>query len=146
MFCAVDENFAAYALLHHRHTPEMEQAIGAQLLFTPHLAPMNRGILATCYARPTSATSTDALLATLHEAYDDEPFVVVTDDPPSTKATMGANTCHVTARYDERTGWVVVLAALDNLVKGTSGQALQCLNLALGLDETLGLPTVGLLP
>ena len=145
-FCNVDEDFKAYGLLTHRHTPEMEQELGAQLLFTPHLAPMNRGILATCYARPTSPTSTDALLAALHDAYDAEPFVVVTDDPPSTKATMGANTCHVTARFDERTGWVVVLAAIDNLVKGTSGQALQCLNLALGLDETLGLPLVGLNP
>ena len=147
-FCGVDEDFKAYGHLTHRHTPEMEQELGAQVLFTPHLAPMNRGILATCYARPTSpsATSTAALLDTLHGAYDDEPFVVVTDEPPSTKATMGANTCHVTARYDERTGWVVVLAAIDNLVKGTSGQALQCINLAFGLDEALGLPKVGLLP
>jgi N-acetyl-gamma-glutamyl-phosphate reductase len=145
-FCNVDEDFKAYGLLNHRHTPEMEQELGAQLLFTPHLAPMNRGILATCYARPAGETSTAALLTALHDAYDSQPFVVVTDDPPSTKATMGANTCHVTARYDERTGWVMVIAAIDNLVKGTSGQALQCLNLALGLDETLGLPKVGLLP
>jgi N-acetyl-gamma-glutamyl-phosphate reductase len=144
-FCNVDEDFRAYGLLNHRHTPEMEQELGgAQLLFTPHLAPMNRGILATCYARPAAATSTAALMAALHDTYDDEPFVVVTDEPPSTKATMGANTCHVTARYDERTGWVVVLAAIDNMVKGTSGQALQCMNLAFGLPETLGLPRVGL--
>lgn len=155
-FCNVDEDFKAYGLLTHRHTPEMEQeldavlpaqaAARAQVLFTPHLAPMNRGILATCYARPSGSTSTAALLDVLHDAYDDEPFVVVTEDPPSTKATLGANTCHVTARYDERTGWVLVIAAIDNLVKGTSGQALQCLNLALGFEETLGLPTVGLLP
>jgi N-acetyl-gamma-glutamyl-phosphate reductase len=145
-FCNVDEDFKAYGLLNHRHTPEMEQELDAQLLFTPHLAPMNRGILATCYARPTVPTSTAALLDALHAAYDDEPFVVVTDEPPSTKATLGANTCHVTARFDERTGWVVVIAAIDNLVKGTSGQALQSMNLAFGLDETLGLPTVGLLP
>ncbi|HYD11208.1 MAG TPA: N-acetyl-gamma-glutamyl-phosphate reductase, partial [Acidimicrobiales bacterium] len=144
-FCAVDEDFKAYGLLNHRHTPEMEQELGgAQLLFTPHLAPMNRGILATCYARPTSS-SIDPM-AILHDAYNSEPFIVVTDDPPSTKATLGANTCHVTARYDERTGWLVVIAAIDNLVKGTSGQAIQCLNLAFGLDETLGLPKVGLLP
>jgi N-acetyl-gamma-glutamyl-phosphate reductase len=155
-FCNVDEDFSAYGLLTHRHTPEMEQELGAvlpaqgdaraQLLFTPHLAPMNRGILATCYARPAAPTSTAAVLDVLHAAYDAEPFVVVTDDPPSTKATLGANTCQVTARYDERTGWVLVIAAIDNLVKGTSGQALQCLNLALGLDETLGLPLVGLQP
>jgi N-acetyl-gamma-glutamyl-phosphate reductase len=145
-FCNVDEDFTAYGLLNHRHTPEMEQELGVQLLFTPHLAPMSRGILATCYARPAQPTSTDALLDVLHAAYDDEPFVVVTDAPPSTKATMGANTCHVTARYDERTGWVLVIAAIDNLVKGTSGQALQCINLAFGLDEALGLPKVGLNP
>ena len=145
-FCNVDEDFTAYGLLNHRHTPEMEQELGAQILFTPHLAPMNRGILATCYARPVGPTSTGALIDALRDAYDDEPFVIVTEEPPSTKATMGANTCHVTARHDERTGWVIVLAAIDNLVKGTSGQALQCMNLAFGLDETLGLPTVGLLP
>ena len=145
-FCAVDEDFRAYGLLDHRHTPEMEQELGgAQLLFTPHLAPMSRGILATCYVRPSGGGAIDPM-AILHDAYDDEPFVIVTNEPPSTKATMGANTCHVTARYDQRTGWVVVIAAIDNLVKGTSGQAIQCLNLALGLDETLGLPTVGLAP
>jgi N-acetyl-gamma-glutamyl-phosphate reductase len=145
-FGTANEDFAAYGLLNHRHTPEIEQAIGAQVLFTPHLAPMTRGILATCYARPTDATSTDALLGILHQAYEDEPFVVVTDAPPSTKATFGSNTAHVTARYDERTGWVLVLAALDNLVKGASGQAVQCANLALGLSETSGLPTVGVYP
>jgi N-acetyl-gamma-glutamyl-phosphate reductase len=145
-FCNVDEDFSAYGLLRHRHTPEMEQELGVELLFTPHLAPMSRGILATCYARPAGPTSTAALLDVLHASYDDEPFVVVTDDPPSTKATTGANTCHVTARFDERTGWVLVIAAIDNLVKGTSGQALQCINLAFGLDEALGLPKVGLNP
>jgi N-acetyl-gamma-glutamyl-phosphate reductase len=71
---------------------------------------------------------------------------VVSPTPPSTKATWGSNAAHLTARYDERTGWVVVLAALDNLVKGASGQALQCANLLLGLDETAGLPTVGVYP
>ena len=104
-FCTVDENFTAYGLLDHRHTPEIEQNLGAEVLFTPHLVPMNRGILATCYARPTARElTTDELLATLRDAYRDEPFVVVTARPPSTKATLGANTAHVTARYDERTG------------------------------------------
>ena len=145
-FGTVNENFVAYGLLNHRHTPEIEQATGAQVLFTPHLAPMTRGILATCYARPASKTSTDALLDLLREAYDAEPFVVVQESSPSTKATYGSNTAHVTARYDERTGWVVVLSALDNLVKGASGQAVQCANLALGLPETAGLPTVGVYP
>jgi len=148
-FGTVDEDFTAYGLLTHRHTPEIEQIIGAEVLFTPHLAPMVRGILATCYARPTAghpAPSTEEVMAVLHEAYDDEPFVVVTDDPPSTKATAGSNTAHVTARSDPRTGWVVVLCALDNLVKGASGQAVQCANAALGLPETTGLPIAGVYP
>lgn len=146
-FCTVDENLTAYGLLTHRHTPEIEQATGAQVLFTPHLAPISRGILATVYARPTAAglTTGDAL-GLLAGAYAAEPFIVVSERSPSTKATLGSNTCHLTARVDPRTGWLVVVAALDNLVKGASGQALQCANLALGLDETLGLPTAGLTP
>jgi N-acetyl-gamma-glutamyl-phosphate reductase len=141
----VNEDFTAYGLLNHRHTPEIEQASGAvDLLFTPHLAPMTRGILATCYARP--ATKAPDPLTVLHEAYADEPFVVVADNPPSTKATLGSNCAHLTARHDERTGYVVVLAALDNLVKGASGQAVQCANLALGRPEATGLPTVGVYP
>lgn len=142
-FATVDENFSAYGVLNHRHTPEIEQATGAKVLFTPHLAPMNRGILATCYARPIGELDP---LAVLKDFYADEPFVVVTDDLPSTKATLGSNTCHITARRDERTGYVVVLSALDNLVKGASGQAIQCANIALGLDETVGLPVVGVYP
>ncbi|MEM8906198.1 MAG: N-acetyl-gamma-glutamyl-phosphate reductase, partial [Actinomycetota bacterium] len=145
-FATADEDFTAYGLVSHRHTPEMEQAIGAQLLLTPHLAPMNRGILATCYARPTGETSTAVLLDALAGFYADEPFVVVREAPPSTKATTGSNTCHVSARFDERTGTVIVLSALDNLVKGTSGQAIQVLNLLAGDDETLGLPLVGVAP
>ena len=152
-FGTVDEDFVAYGLLHHRHTPEMEQILGAQVLFTPHLVPMVRGILATCYARPvagagsgTTGLSTADVLDVLHEVYDDEPFVVVADAPPSTKATSGSNCAHVTARVDERTGWVLSLCALDNLVKGASGQAIQCANIALGLPETAGLPMVGLYP
>lgn len=151
-FCAVDEDFTAYGLLNHRHTPEIEMAIGrhagtdVQVLFTPHLAPMNRGILATCYARPTGSISIDDAMACLHAAYDDEPFVVVSERSPSTKATLGSNSCHVTARVDERTGWLIVIAALDNLVKGASGQAVQCANLALGLPETSGLTVAGVYP
>jgi N-acetyl-gamma-glutamyl-phosphate reductase len=145
-FCAVDEDFAAYGLLDHRHTPEIEQATGAQVIFTPHLAPMNRGILATCYARPTGATSTGALLELYREAYAGEPFVVVGEASPSTKATLGSNCAHLTVRFDERTGWVLALCAIDNLTKGASGQALQCANLLLGLPETTGLPIVGVYP
>jgi N-acetyl-gamma-glutamyl-phosphate reductase len=145
-FCATDEDFAAYGLLDHRHTPEIEQAIGGQVIFTPHLVPMNRGILATCYARPTTATTTAALVESLRDFYAAEPFIVVGDEPPSTKATLGANTAHLTARYDERTGWVIVLAAIDNLVKGASGQAVQCANILLGLPEPAGLPIAGVFP
>jgi N-acetyl-gamma-glutamyl-phosphate reductase len=151
-FCTVDEDFTAYGLLDHRHTPEIEQNLthvaGAdvQLLFTPHLAPMNRGILATCYARPTAATTTAELRDVLHGAYDPEPFVVVRHDPPSTKVTLGSNAVHVTAYADERTGWVVALAALDNLTKGASGGAIQAANVALGLPEATGLPMAGLYP
>jgi N-acetyl-gamma-glutamyl-phosphate reductase len=150
-FGTVDEDFTAYGLLTHRHTPEMEQILGsgATVLFTPHLAPMVRGILATCYSRPAPsgpALSTATVMDILHEAYDDEPFVVVRDDPPSTKATAGSNAAHVTARVDPRTGWVVTLCALDNLVKGASGQAIQCANAVLGLPETAGLPLAGMFP
>jgi N-acetyl-gamma-glutamyl-phosphate reductase len=147
-FGTVNEDFVAYGLLTHRHTPEIEQASGAaNVLFTPHLAPMTRGILATCYARPTggAGAGTDPL-ALLADFYADEPFVVVSQQSPSTKATLGSNCAHVTARYDERTGYVVVLAALDNLVKGASGQAVQCANLALGLPETAGLPLTAVYP
>jgi N-acetyl-gamma-glutamyl-phosphate reductase len=142
-FATVDEDFTAYGLLTHRHTPEIEQATGASVIFTPHLAPMTRGILATCYARPASDADP---LAVLSEFYADEPFVHVGEASPSTKATAGSNCAHLTARRDPRTGWVLVLCALDNLVKGASGQAVQCANLALGLPETAGLPNVGLYP
>jgi N-acetyl-gamma-glutamyl-phosphate reductase len=145
-FGTVNEDFMAYGLLNHRHTPEIEQATGAQVLFTPHLAPMTRGILATCYARPARSTSTAELLDLLADAYRDEPFVVLGTAPPSTKATWGSNAAHLTVRHDERTGWVVALAAIDNLVKGAAGQAVQCANLLLGLDETTGLSAVGVYP
>ncbi|MEA3078042.1 MAG: N-acetyl-gamma-glutamyl-phosphate reductase [Actinomycetota bacterium] len=145
-FSNANEDFSAYGVLTHRHTPEIEQAIGAQVIFTPHLAPMTRGILATCYARPTSTNTDVDPLTILRDFYATEPFVVVTDDPPSTKHAYGSNVAHLTARYDERTGWIVVIAALDNLVKGASGQAVQCANLALGLPETTGLPIAGVFP
>ncbi len=148
MFSTVDEDFSAYGLLDHRHTPEIEQVTGAQVLFTPHLAPMNRGILATCYARPAAGKtpSTASLLASLARAYANEPFVVVRPASPSTKATMGSNSVHITARFDERTGYVMVICALDNLTKGASGGAVQAANVALGIDESLGLTNVGVFP
>jgi N-acetyl-gamma-glutamyl-phosphate reductase len=144
-FCTVDEDFTAYGLLRHRHTPEMEQVIGAQLIFTPHLAPMNRGILATCYAPPVSGRA-ESPLGALAEAYTGEPFIVVSPRSPSTKATLGSNSAHLSAERDPRTGWVVSICALDNLVKGASGQALQCANAVLGWPEATGLPLAGLVP
>jgi N-acetyl-gamma-glutamyl-phosphate reductase len=107
---------------------------------------MSRGILATCYARPTSEVTTEALLAALAGYYAGEPFVAVRSSSPSTKATLGSNAVHLTARSDPRTGHVIVLCALDNLAKGASGGALQSANVALGLPETAGLSSVGLLP
>jgi N-acetyl-gamma-glutamyl-phosphate reductase len=167
-FNAVHEDFTAYGLLDHRHTPEIEQAIGAQVIFTPHLAPMNRGILATCYARPASGAPPARApppppprppppppppppphsdpLDVLRSFYADAPFVVVDQRSPSTKATLGSNCAHLTARYDPRTGWIIAIAAIDNLTKGAAGQAIQCANLALGLPETAGLPIAGVYP
>ncbi|HVA75997.1 MAG TPA: N-acetyl-gamma-glutamyl-phosphate reductase [Acidimicrobiales bacterium] len=146
-FNTVDEDFTAYGLLTHRHTPEIEQAAGVEVLFTPHLAPMNRGILATCYARPASSgTAAPDPLRVLEDFYAGEPFVVVDERLPSTKATLGSNCAHITARTDSRTGWIVVISAIDNLTKGAAGQAIQCANIALGLEQTTGLPLVGLYP
>lgn len=151
-FGTVDEDFAAYGLLDHRHTPEMEQGLGVTVLFTPHLAPMVRGILATCYARPVDPAhdpgglTTEAAMGLLHDSYDGERFVVVSPEPPSTKATSGSNCAQVTVRVDPRTGWVLAIAAIDNLIKGASGQAVQCANLALDLPEGAGLPIAGVYP
>lgn len=146
VFSNIDSNVTAYGLLHHRHTPEMEQEIGVQLLFTPHLVPMSRGILATCYARPTADCSPDRVLGAMHSFYDGESFVSVIEGSPATKSVLGSNAAHVSARIDERTGTVIALCAIDNLTKGASGGALQAANVALGLDETAGLATVGLAP
>jgi len=142
-FSTVDGSFAAYGLVNHRHTAEMEMALGATMLFTPHLVPMSRGILATCYAAAPSACDP---LAILKAAYAGEPFVHVTEQPPATKWVSGSNACQLTARYDARTGRVVALAAIDNLGKGAAGQMIQCANLMLGLDESAGLATLGVYP
>jgi N-acetyl-gamma-glutamyl-phosphate reductase len=142
-FNSVDENMNAYGLLDHRHIAEMEMELGGKILFTPHLAPMNRGILATCTAIANGPCDP---LAALREAYAGEPFVHVSERPPSTKWALGSNAVHLTARYDARTGRVLAIAALDNLVKGAAGQMIQCANLMLGLDEAAGLPKAGLWP
>ena len=146
LFCTADEDVTAYGLLDHRHTPEIEQEVGAQVLFTPHLAPLSRGLLATCYARPAAAVSTESLLVALRDAYSGEPFIVIDEASPSTKATLGSNTVHLTARFDERTGTVLAICAIDNIAKGASGGAVQAANVALGLAETAGLSVVGMYP
>lgn len=117
--------------------------LGGDILFTPHLAPMSRGILASCYARAVSPCDP---LATLRKAYAGEPFIHVGETPPETKWASGSNAAFVTARYDERTGLVVALAAIDNLGKGAAGQMIQCANLMLGLDESAGLSALGVFP
>jgi len=153
LFSEANETMAAYGLLDHRHTAEMEMALSAvagqaaQVLFTPHVAPMTRGILATCYARPASAALTsEGLLDAYRDFYRGEPFVRVVGEPVPTKASAGANTVFVTPRYDARTGTVLVVAVEDNLVKGAAGQAVQNANLILGLPEETGLPTLGIMP
>jgi N-acetyl-gamma-glutamyl-phosphate reductase len=147
------DDVVGYGLLTHRHTGEIEFALAhvqgapVQVLFTPHLVPMTRGILATCVATPAvDGLTTSSLLATYREYYAGEPFVHVVDHPPGTKSTLGSNSCQVTVRFDARTGSVLAMGAIDNLVKGASGQAIQAANCVLGLPEATGLPTLGLMP
>lgn len=138
----------------HRHTPEVEQNLRAasgtpvSVSFTPTLAPMPRGILATCTARAVPGTTAEQVRAAWYDAYADEPFVELLPEGawPRTADTYGANTVHLQVVLDERAGRVIAVAAVDNLTKGTAGAAVQCLNLAAGLPETLGLPTVGIAP
>ena len=142
-YCSVEGNMRAYGLLDHRHTAEMEMVSGGRVLFTPHLVPMSRGILATCYARATRPSDP---LAILRAAYAGERFVSVGEALPETKYATGSNAAFLTARYDERTNTVVAIAAIDNLGKGAAGQMLQCANLMLGLDEGAGLSNTGVYP
>ncbi len=138
----------------HQHTPEMEQALSGAagapvtLSFTPVLAPMPRGILATSTARLAAGATTSALREALIEAYADEPFVHVLAAGawPATTATAGSNSVHLQVAADEHAGRAVVVAALDNLVKGAAGQAIQNANLVLGLEETAGLSSSGVAP
>jgi len=140
----------------HRHVPEIEQELSAhagpapvRITFTPHLVPMTRGIHATCYGRlVTPATTTEQVLDALHQTYADAPFVVVREpgDYPATKDVSGSNFCHIAAKVDAHTGTVVLTSVIDNLVKGAAGQAIQNMNLMLGLPETAGLEGAGLWP
>ncbi len=138
----------------HQHTPEMAQNLRAvthlpvRLSFTPLLAPMARGILATCSARVEAGVTTDRVRDCLAEAYAGEPFVHLLPDGrwPVTAATAGSNSVHLQAAVDDGAGRVTVVAALDNLVKGAAGQAVQNANLVLGLPETAGLSAIGVAP
>jgi N-acetyl-gamma-glutamyl-phosphate reductase len=140
-----NENFEPYGVGTHRHMPEMEQTLTTilgkpvELLFTPHLCPMDRGMMCTTYARPTrSDIKAEDLLAVYQKAYANAPFVRVrTDSLPATKDTATTNFCDVTARVAK--GRVILFSALDNLIKGASGQAVQNMNIMFGLEQTTGL-------
>jgi N-acetyl-gamma-glutamyl-phosphate reductase len=145
-FAALEGNFRAYSVTGHRHTAEMEQELrvlsGAPvtMLFTPHLLPVLRGILATCYVGLREPASAEDLTARYREFYRGAPFVHVLEGAlPELRFVVGSNACHVAVRYDERTRRAVCLAAVDNLVKGAAGSAIQNMNLVCGLDETAGL-------
>lgn len=150
-------NVAAYGAPQHRHTPEMEDLwaraaltgghrIAPKLTFIPHLVPMTRGLVATTTARLAPDVDASVASTAFADAYDAEPFVEVVDDWPSSAHVLGSNAAHVAVRIDERTGNVIVSCAIDNLLKGAGGQALQAANAAAGLDEALGLTAIGLYP
>lgn len=154
-FSEVHGDLVAYGAPTHRHTGEIEHWLGAlsgrpapAVSFTPHLVPMARGLLATCYADLAAGTGADDVQAALRDRYDAEAFVHVLPAGtfPHTKALAGSNGCQVAATVDYRTGRVVVTAAIDNLGKGAAGQALQNANLLLGLEEGLGLTAAGVYP
>jgi N-acetyl-gamma-glutamyl-phosphate reductase len=151
-FSEVFENFCAYGVTAHRHTPEIEEHLSLSagekitLTFTPHLAPMARGILADCYGKAKSGVGYDDIERAF-EIYEDKPFVrTLGAASPSTKNTRGSNFVDIGFFFDERTGRIIVLSALDNLVKGASGQAVQNMNIAFGLDEKMGLDFAPIYP
>ena len=155
LYCEVNEGYKAYGVGGvHRHTPEIEQELsllaGEQLkiTFTPHLAPMDRGILSTIYATPKKALSNEAIIGLYRKFYDGEPFVRVLANGslPSTAFVRGSNFCDIAPLVDPRTGRIIVVSAIDNLVKGASGQAVQNMNLLCGFPETMGLEGLALFP
>lgn len=157
-FGEVDGSVAAYGLDGHRHLPEIVQELSRlreapapRVTFVPHLVPMARGILTTCYARlqpdrAGSAKAAEEVRAAYCDFYRDEPFVAVAGAPPRTKHVLGSNVCVIHPTVDQRTGRLVVVSCLDNLVKGAAGQAIQCMNLMLGFPETAGLEQLALYP
>ncbi|MEM6851592.1 MAG: N-acetyl-gamma-glutamyl-phosphate reductase [Pseudomonadota bacterium] len=154
LFCETAESVRPYGVGRHRHAPEIEQelskAFGAAAIvnFTPHLAPMNRGELVTCYVKLAGEATAADLRAALANAYDGAPFVHVAGegDTPATRDVRGSNHCKIGVFEDRLPGRAVVIAAIDNLVKGSSGQAIQNLNVMMGWPETLGLEAAPLYP
>ena len=153
-FPEANENFSAYGIATHRHSPEiqqeMEKLFGGKvnLSFTPHLVPINRGILTTIYMTFNEFMETKEVIDLYHEFYKDCPFVRVLDEGkfPQTKAVSGSNFCDIGIKSDKRTGRVIAVSAIDNLVKGASGQAVQNMNIMMGFDEKEGLKVVPLYP
>ncbi len=143
LFSEANESLAAYAVGSHRHTPEIEQVLSTasgqnvEVIFTPHLIPMDRGIFATIYATPTQPVDQKSLLEAMRSFYAGKPYVRVTDQIPNTKSVSGTNYCDITARVVR--GKVIVMAVLDNLIKGASGVAVQNFNLMCGYPEETGL-------
>jgi N-acetyl-gamma-glutamyl-phosphate reductase len=149
-FCEVDEDLRAYRIGRHQHIPEIEQTVAryagsvGPISFTPHLVPIRRGILATCTLRAAKGTGEAELHSAYQRAYAEEPFVrVLRPDQVAVKDVARTNRCHLGAMLDARTGLVVATSAIDNLVKGAAGQAIQALNAAMGWDEATGLDLVG---
>jgi N-acetyl-gamma-glutamyl-phosphate reductase len=152
-FSEIGEGIRGYKIAEHRHTPEIEQELSlacgreVRLTFTPHLVPMSRGILSTCYAVPTDGSRTRAdYLAALRAAYAEEPFVQVVERAPDTAHVRGSNRVHVSVFVDARANRVIAASAIDNLVKGAAGQAVQCLNVIAGWPETEGLGGTAVFP
>ncbi len=154
LYCEVNENIKAYGVASHRHTPEIEEQLGyasgeeVLINFTPHLVPMNRGILATEYAKLTKKVTPEEVKAVYDKYYAKETFVRVMGDGvcPETKWVEGSNYVDIGFKIDERTGRIIMMGAIDNLVKGAAGQAVQNMNLLFGLDETMGLDLVPMFP
>ena len=154
MFGEVNESVKAYGIGGHRHVAEIEQELGtlgsnagsSGVDFLPHLIPMTRGILSTCHVRPSRPVEQAELDDLYGQAYDPEPFVSVVDAPPATKHVTGSNHARVFVRADARTGRVIAIGVIDNLVKGAAGQAIQAFNVVLGLPETAGLEQLPLAP
>ncbi len=154
LYCEVNDTIKAYGVATHRHTPEIEEQLGyiagqeLMVNFTPHLVPMNRGILITAYANLLKPVTYEEVKALYDAAYENEQFVRVLkkDVPPETRWVKGSNYVDVNFKVDERTGRVIMMGAMDNLVKGAAGQAVQNMNLVFGLEETMGLMQAPMFP